>query len=482
MRLPDCFIEEMKALLGRDYEEYEKSLEKKSVSGLRVNTAKISPEDFRKLTPFSLTPVPWTTNGFYYRDEDAPAKHPHYHAGLYYIQEPSAMVPASRLPVEKGERVLDLCAAPGGKATELGARLAGEGLLVANDISHSRAKSLLKNLEMAGHKNILVTSEPPEKLLQYFPGFFDKILVDAPCSGEGMFRRDPAMIKSYEEKGPEYYVPLQRSILKAAVGMLKPGGMLLYSTCTFSKSENEDNICYLLDEEPGMSLVQAKSCEGFARGFAGSSGNMETEKCIRLFPHLTEGEGHFAALLKKDGGAGREDAALQDHRAVNELLKKGAGNHNAGNKNAEKSRAVKGNKFSASFLEFAEQIPWLDPRKDWIEVREDSLYLMPEALRDVSLRGLRFLRTGLLIGMQKKERFEPSQALAAALRMDEYENHISYPSDSVEAVKYLKGETLSLPGAGKGWVMAGTDGYPLGWAKAAGNSLKNKYYPGWRMQ
>lgn len=235
MKLPENYLAAMKELLGEEYEAYLASFEEPKSLGLRVNTRKISVEDFLKLTPFHLTPVPWTENGFYYEEGEAVTRHPHYYAGLYYIQEPSAMIPASRLPIEPGDRVLDLCAAPGGKATELGARLMGTGVLLANDISNSRAKGLLKNLELFGIGNMFVTSETPEKLCRFYEGCFDKILIDAPCSGEGMFRRDPSMVKSWEEHGPAYYAQLQREILESAVRLLAPGGKLLYSTCTFQR-------------------------------------------------------------------------------------------------------------------------------------------------------------------------------------------------------------------------------------------------------
>lgn len=198
--LPRGFEEKMRGLLGADYENYVKCFDEPRHFGLRVNTSKISVQDFQKIAPWPLEPVEWISNGFYYDGTKAsPAKHPYYHAGLYYLQEPSAMTPANRLPVEEGERVLDLCAAPGGKATELGARLSGSGLLVANDISSSRAKGLLKNLELFGIGNVLVTSEEPGKLAMRFPEYFDKILIDAPCSGEGMFRKERRMIKAWEE-------------------------------------------------------------------------------------------------------------------------------------------------------------------------------------------------------------------------------------------------------------------------------------------
>lgn len=468
MRLPENYVQEMKALLGEEYGEYEESLNGRSACGLRVNNAKISTEDFLKLTPFPLTPVPWVENGFYYNEEDALTKHPHYHAGLYYIQEPSAMIPASRLPVSLGDKVLDLCAAPGGKATELASKLGGTGLLVANDISNSRAKGLLKNLEMAGHRNILVTSEAPGQLLNYFPEYFDKILVDAPCSGEGMFRRDPSMIKSYEEKGPQSYAPLQQEILDAAIKMLKPGGMLLYSTCTFSPLENEENIQKALEKYPELKLVDIPVAEGFGSGLVRPGMYESLSRCVRVWPHRVRGEGHFAALLHKAEAAGVNDGCETEIQQL-----KGS---------RSRRQSASAGKAEDSFLAFAEEIPWLRECSGKIDVRDENLYLIPAPLCETSIRGLRFLRTGLLLGTQKKGRFEPSQALAMCLRPDEYPNCISLPGDSAEARRYLKGETVQLPETYSGWVLVCVDGYPLGWAKGMKGALKNKYYPGWRMQ
>ena len=258
--LPEEFLEKMKQFLGEEYPEYLASYEEEPRSGLRVNTGRLTPEQFLEMAQtadWNLKPVPWTKNGFYYQGE-RPSRHPWYYAGLYYLQEPSAMSPAAWLPIKPGDRVLDLCAAPGGKSTELAAKLAGTGVLFSNDISNSRAKALLKNLEMFGAGNICVTSEAPEKMAGILPEFFDKILVDAPCSGEGMFRRDPSMVKSWNEKGPDYYAPLQRQILDCAVQMLAPGGKLVYSTCTFDRDEDEGTIEYILEKYPQMAVVPQK--------------------------------------------------------------------------------------------------------------------------------------------------------------------------------------------------------------------------------
>ena len=243
MYLPLEYVEKMKALLGEtEFAAYLDSFVEGRFYGLRANTLKITPEALQEKGIFGLKPIPWCASGFYYDGEERPAKHPYYHAGLYYLQEPSAMSPAAILPIEEGDFVLDLCAAPGGKTTQLGARLQGSGLLVANDISAGRAKTLLKNVELAGIRNAVVLSETPERIAQRLPLFFDKILVDAPCSGEGMFRKEPDMVKSWNQEMLDFCRTEQAKILEACAPMLKPGGMLLYSTCTFSPEENEKSI------------------------------------------------------------------------------------------------------------------------------------------------------------------------------------------------------------------------------------------------
>lgn len=309
MKLPGEFLQRMGKMLGTEYGAFLKSYEEPRKFGLRVNTAKISVEEFQKLAPFHLTPIPWIPNGFYYEREDDPARHPFYYAGLYYLQEPSAMTPATVLPVVPGERVLDLCAAPGGKATALGAKLRGEGLLVANDISASRAKALLKNLEVFGIANSYVTNAVPERLAEQFAELFDKILVDAPCSGEGMFRKDLANARVWSLEKVAECAKTQHAIIRSAVSMLRPGGLLLYSTCTFSPEENEQTIASLLADEPEMELLEIPWYEGFSHGRPElADGNENLTRCVRIFPHKMDGEGHFLALLRKRR-AGEEPGA-----------------------------------------------------------------------------------------------------------------------------------------------------------------------------
>ena len=254
--LPEKFKLKIEQMLKEDAKIFFDSYNEEHYAGLRVNTLKVTPDEFKDIAPCKLESIPWTNKGFYYDKEEKPAKHPYYYAGLYYIQEPSAMAPAAMLPIDEGDKVLDLCAAPGGKSTELGAKLNRTGMLVSNDISASRAKALLKNIEINGIPNALIVNEAPHKLAENFPEFFDKILVDAPCSGEGMFRKEPAIIKNWEQYGVGYYSKLQREILPSAIKMLKPGGYMVYSTCTFSTLEDEGSLKFILDNFPEMSVVE----------------------------------------------------------------------------------------------------------------------------------------------------------------------------------------------------------------------------------
>lgn len=463
-QLPEAFLLKMQELLGEEFGQYLESFKEEWKPGLRVNTLKLSPGELAELVPWNLEPVPWADNGFYYDgtlDGEVlrPSKHPAYYAGLYYLQEPSAMTPAAMLPVVPGDRVLDLCAAPGGKSTELASKLKGRGMLVSNDISYSRARALLKNLELAGAANICVTSEAPEKLAGVWPEFFDKILVDAPCSGEGMFRRDEDMVKDWNEKGPEYYVPIQRQILSQAAAMLRPGGYMLYSTCTFSVEEDEENVAYVLEEFPQMQLccLDLDKVPGACGGF-GLSG------CMRLFPHRLKGEGHFLALMRKKGGddGGKEILPPMDPGTARKRV-----------------RAVEKEKELDAFLRQS-GAEWDYGR---IVIHQDNAYYLPEGL--AWNLPLRFLRTGLFLGELKKGRFEPSQALAMSMKAGQFPNTVSFPGGDSRVLRYLKGETISLEGDEgpvKGWCLAAMEGFPLGWAKGTGMSLKNKYYPGWRWQ
>ncbi len=470
MKLPEKYCERMKRLLGDEYEAYLKSLEEPAACGLRVNRRKAAPEELLQAVPFSLERIPWTDNGFYYEDAAAPARHPYYYAGLYYLQEPSAMTPASRLPVQPGDRVLDLCAAPGGKATELGGRLGGKGFLLANDISASRAKALLKNLEMAGIPNCCVTAERPERLAEACPEYFDKILVDAPCSGEGMFRRDAKMAARWEEAPPETYLEVQRHLAECAVRMLRPGGMMLYSTCTFSREENEEVILGLLAGHPEMEAVPAAPFSGFAPGFG------DLPEAVRIFPHRMRGEGHFLALLRKaDAAGGPENMAERKEGFRVGDRRKAAGTDDA----RRTEKALSKEQLPEAVRDFL-KLTTLDFSGGRFLLEREQAYWLPEGVDRHP--GLRYLRSGLLLGSIRKERFEPSQALAMALGREGFGGVLNLSAEDPLTVKYLKGETIPLSGnAGPSpWRLVCVDGWPLGWGKASGAALKNKYSPGWR--
>lgn len=533
MKLPKEFLERMEKMLGAEYEAFLKSYEEPRKFGLRVNTAKISVEKFQELAPFHLTPIPWIPNGFYYEREDDPARHPFYYAGLYYLQEPSAMTPATVLPVVPGERVLDLCAAPGGKATALGAKLRGEGLLVANDISASRAKALLKNLEIFGISNSYVTNAVPERLAEQFEESFDKILVDAPCSGEGMFRKDLANARVWSLEKVEECAKTQHAIIRSAVSMLRPGGLLLYSTCTFSPEENEQTIASLLADEPELELLEIPWYEGFSHGRPElADGNEALTRCVRIFPHKMDGEGHFLALLRKQR-AGEEPGAYsvalsgceEEGRCMGQAeqnqwnavvpaktaeapeenfgkkkqkAKKGkseenfsstgrkGGKRDASVDNSRKKPGAGGHSAAASerdaVLDFLRGVNG-EYKEDAIEIRGGQVYYSKN--RIPVGRSIPFLRNGLYMGEVRKGRFEPSQSLAMSLTGLSYDSVIDLDQTDGRVRKYLCGETVEVddltPARASGWQLVCVDGYPLGWGKLVNGTLKNKYHPGWRM-
>ncbi len=454
MNLPKTFENNMTQLLGDEFEVYKACLDKPMFHGIRINTKKISVEDFLKINPFDLKPVPWCSNGFYFDEKkDKPSKHPYYYAGLYYIQEPSAMTPANVLPVEEGDRVLDICAAPGGKSTELAAKLKGTGLLVSNDISASRAKALLKNLEVFGVENALIISEAPYKLAERFYEYFDKILIDAPCSGEGMFRKSISMVNAWDDTKNETFSQLQRQILDDVVKMLKPGGKLLYSTCTFSPIENEQSIEYLLSLDDRLSIDEFPMYEGFDTGHVEWSDTKNTDlvKSARIWPHRVEGEGHYVCLVKKEGVSTNQS--------------------NFGDYPIKKAKLPK---------EAEEFLDSLNKKFDMgrMEISTDKLYFIPDTFP--SVRGLRILRCGLYLGEIKKNRFEPSQSLAMNLSMEDFSKVVNLKASDERVIKYLKGETIEAEGE-NGWALVCVDSYPLGWGKMNNGILKNKYLPGWRL-
>lgn len=500
VNLPEEFEMKMKKLLGSEYEEFLASYDHPRNFGLRVNVDKISPKEFEKIAPFHLTKIPWTENGYYYEEQDMPARHPFYYAGMYYLQEPSAMTPASRLVSKPGDRVLDLCAAPGGKATELGAHLHGKGVLVANDISASRAKALLKNIEVFGIRNSFVVNEVPAKLAENFPEFFDKILVDAPCSGEGMFRKDPAVAKVWDGNKPFECAKQQKEIITRAAQMLAPGGDMLYSTCTFSPEENEQVIQFLLDSRDDMEIREIQPYEGFAPGCPeAANGTPDLKKCVRIWPHKMAGEGHFLALLHKRA-PGEMAGAQENDRNGHPNREMTVDEHKNPVEGSISDIKGIGKPETKALTEFFADVS-MEMNWKQVEVRKGQVYLVPEALG--TRKGLVFLRNGLYLGEIRKDRFEPSQSFAMALKKEEYTAVINLDYRDVRVEKYLRGETLEVDDIvecnlqkaeemhnakttkkrlEKGWQLVCVNGYPLGWGKLVNGTLKNKYHAGWRMK
>ena len=470
--LPEKFKERLTQMLGEDeVERYEACLSEPLQHGLRVNTGRLSGDTFAKMSPWELEPIPWCASG-YYLPEDVgdcpPSRHPFYYAGAYYLQEPSAMLPAAALPVEPGDRVLDLCAAPGGKSTALAEKLQGQGVLLCNDVSASRAKALIKNLELFGVSNAVVTAEMPERLASVFSGYFDKILIDAPCSGEGMFRKSSAMIADWTEDKPKEYAALQREILQYAIRMLRPGGMLLYSTCTYAPEEDEGSVSYLLNlpeaKELELELVELSADHGFLQGNPDwiPEGSDELKKTVHLFPHRVRGEGHFAALFRS--------------------RKEGAGTA-SGSGQARGTRSIRSfGKISPEYTTFTEGMV-TPPDAARLSEQNGYVSLVPDMEDFPKLAGLRVLRRGLFLGEVKKGRFEPSQALAMTLTPDTFRNCLKLSLSDDRVLRYLRGETLEYAEgeAEDGWTLVTVEGLPLGFGKAKNGSLKNKYLPGWRM-
>lgn len=450
--LPEQFLYRMEQMLGEDYPAFLESYEKPKYRSLRINHRKDPLENVREKVEFCGDPVVWSEGGYYYEEDAQPGKHPFHEAGVYYIQEPSAMAPATALSAKPGERILDLCAAPGGKSTQIADAMKGEGLLVCNEIHPGRAKILSENLERMGVTNALVVNQEPAYLAERFLKYFDKILVDAPCSGEGMFRKNEEAVQEWSTENVHMCAQRQSDILESAALMLRDGGRIVYSTCTFAPEEDEGTIDRFLKAHPEFSLEEIRRYPGMEPGRPEfiSEGNEELAKTVRLWPHKLRGEGHFMALLKKEGMTERTPTSGY--------------------------RTEKG-------IEKKEYEEWLEFQKTYLKKSfegtyvkfGDQLYLVPGECP--SLKGLKVLRAGLHLGTMKKNRFEPSHALALSLRPEEAVFVLNVSEE--QARKYLKGETLMAEGE-KGWYLICMEGYSLGWGKLSGGMMKNHYPRGLR--
>ncbi|MCM1569005.1 MAG: RsmF rRNA methyltransferase first C-terminal domain-containing protein [Roseburia sp.] len=478
--LPQQFLERMQELLGEEYPSFLLSYEQEKALALRLNTLKRNESGESPLETlaalFHLERVPWAETGYYYKKEEQPGKHPLHEAGAYYIQEPSAMAPAEIMSVRPGERILDLCAAPGGKSTQIAAALRGRGFLVSNEIHPARAKILSENIERMGIWNACVTNETPERLARVFPEYFDGILVDAPCSGEGMFRKNEEACGEWSPENVEFCARRQADILEQATLMLRPGGRLVYSTCTFAPQENEGSIRSFLLRHPEFMLTEIDETLFYGEGQGGNEERVSFAReiylpgTLRLYPHRLRGEGHFVAALQKTGSVpeGYRVSALNGlQRAASE--KELAEWRVFAAENLKRRKQILPGSPSAPVLEPAERGKYI--------TFGDKLYYVPEEMP--ALDGLKTLRPGLHLGNLKKGRFEPSHALALALSPADVRHVWHLDSKESTAAAYLNGQTF--PGEGeKGWYLICVDGFSLGWGKLAGGIMKNHYPKGLR--
>ena len=427
--LPQAFLTRIQAQLGEEYPAFLESLERPRAVALRFNPLKGAAPSL----PFVGDSVPWEPMGFYYDPDARPGLHPYHEAGVYYLQEASAMSAVALLDPQPGERICDLCAAPGGKTTQIAGRMRGEGFLLCNEINPKRAKILSRNIERMGVANALVTNEHPGRLADRLPEYFDRVLIDAPCSGEGMFRKEEAAVTDWSPETVEMCARRQAEILDSGAALVRPGGRLVYSTCTFAPAENEEAVAAFLERHPDFQ-PETVAAPWFTPAGEGQ---------FRMWPHKLLGEGHFGAVLRRKG-----DDEPQGEGSDGERLPK-------------------------LWTDFAKELNISLPRGKALSFGQ-SLYWAPVAMPD--LRGLKVLRPGLELGECKKDRFEPAHALA--LWLTDCKQLQDYPAASPEIEKYLCGDVITSEK--RGWCLVTVDGYSLGWGKGDGQKLKNHYPKGLR--
>ena len=444
MKLPDDFLAKMQGLLEEEFRAFVATFAEPVHRGLRVNTLKVSGGDFSRKRPFRLEPVgEFEPAGFRLVDDSQPGSHPYHAAGLYYMQEPAAMTIGALLQPQPGEWVLDLAAAPGGKSTHIASLLGDDGLLVANDVDRGRVRFLVENLERWGARNVLITNSAPEHLARTWGAIFDRVLLDAPCSGEGMLHRlgelewSEAMVAACARR--------QDLILPEAAQLVRPGGLLVYSTCTFSVEENEGVIGRFLDTYRDFELMDLPHFAGFSPGmgeqFAGG---------VRLWPHRFQGEGHFVAALRRSEGAEgrrsrRERSPLPPCPPASLQL----------------------------WRVFAREVLMVDWDEDRLGIWNGRLFLLPDIVPDTT--GIRLVRLGVELGELRKGYFKPSHQLALTLRPDEVKTVVDFDLGDERVGEYLAGVDVPVGVDVKGWVLGRVDGFGLGWGKGVNGRLKNHY-------
>lgn len=456
--IPKSYLDRMRLQLGDEFPAFLAAYQQETVTGLRVNTLKISPEEFQHRSPFQLHPIEWCVEGFIVHGGGKPGKHPFHSAGLYYLQEPSAMAVVELLDPQPGEKILDLAAAPGGKATHIAARLQQQGLLIANEIHPRRVSELAQNLERWGARNVVILNETPQRLADYFGAYFDRVLFDAPCSGEGMFRRSQIARQEWSEEAVRSCAIRQRGLLPQAARLVRPGGRLIYSTCTFSIEENERVIAAFLKDHAEFELMEWKNSLPFSTAWWEESENPFIGKGVyRLLPHRHTGEGHFIAVMRRlHGGEWQKITPYRVKTLSSSHLR--------------------------SFKNLMERISDFQLESLRLSLEGGSLYFIPPSACQLS--GLHVYRPGWLLGTFTKDRFEPAHAFALALPATSIKKSISFPADHPQLFAYLHGDSLHLdsltPDQIDGWLVICVDGYPIGWGKSVKGVIKNAYPRGLR--
>ncbi|EJP19627.1 ribosomal RNA large subunit methyltransferase J [Peptostreptococcaceae bacterium AS15] len=445
INLPSSYIEEMKELLNDEFDDFISTYNEKSYKGISLNTKKTSVQEFLDIkSDCEYWKVPWSEDSLYVSEGNI-SKNPLYHTGAFYIQEPSASSVVNFLDVKKGMKVLDMCASPGGKTFQISQRLSDDDILISNDANNSRVPQLLRNIEYHGSANVMITNETQDKLAENFPSFFDRILLDVPCSGEGMFRKDSKLMSSYE-KSKSQLVPVQKDLLTKASKMLKKGGKLIYSTCTFNKRENELNIIEFLEENSDFEIINIEKNFNF-------TSFDELKESARLFPHKLRGEGHFLALVQKKGE--EEDIELPQNNIY-----------------------ISREKLPKAYLDFEEKSLNIKIKGNFL-IKENKIYL--EVFNKKVKSKMRIIRNGLFLGEIKNNNFNISSAFIRHLKSEDCKNIINFSLDDDRLIKYLKGETLYINGIKDGDYIICTENMTVGLGKIKDGKMKNMYNKNWRM-
>lgn len=450
-------------LLGSEAGSFWEAMEGPPVQGLRRNAAKANLAEIQGALPGDYSAIPWAREGTRLESAAQPGAHPYHAAGLYYLQEPSAMAPVPILDPQPGERVLDLCAAPGGKSTQIQARMADQGILVCSDPNPARVQALARNLERWGATNAAVLCESPRRLSAHFGAYFDRVLVDAPCSGEGTFRAEPGEVKKWSPAFSGRLQTQQDEILWHAGQLVRPGGTLAYSTCTFNQAENEGSVSRFLAANPAFHLEPIPLQEGFSAGIQreGDRG-IDFSRAVRIWPQRAAGEGHFIALLRKDGSApapaagpgpspGRLEPAYQDRYA----------------------------QFFRQSLRETDLTGRIQPDSPGLRSYGNRLYWASGNAPD--LAGMNVIHWGWWLGTFQGEDFSPGPGLASVLRTGDVQIVLEFPLEDPRLQAYLRGSPVGLGDAGQedaGWGLVAISGHPLGWGKIAKGRLKS-YFPRW---